>query len=137
MQANNVTRDTQAESQSRLAPSSALRLPEPVEHVWKKLGRDADSRISHGQHRLFVGVFKLDGDSTGRMRELHGVPGEVPDDLFQSASITKHDRRGIERHIDFDLLCTCFRSDGIDCGLDDFGESDRFAGDVQTIRHDA
>ena len=60
-------------------------LPEPFEHVWEERRRNADTGVCDRQNHLLIRPHQLHADTPSGLRELDGVPSEVPDDLFEPA----------------------------------------------------
>ena len=69
----------------------AVGLPETVEDVRQKLGRDAYPRIRHLYQRLAAFGPHARRDAPALRRELDGVRQEVPDDLLKAERRTLHD----------------------------------------------
>jgi hypothetical protein len=68
-------------AQTNTSAVGARRLPEAVEEVRNKLGRDATARVRNAEaHRAMVRL-RGNGDRATRRRELYGVVDEVGEDL--------------------------------------------------------
>src|SRR5215471_5118032 len=118
-------REAKAEAACRAA-DHGFSLPEAVEYEGQKTGTDTFSRVADGKPGFRFGVFELDAHEAGSRREFHGVRQQVPNDLLQTAMVTRYGSAvqlqvGFQPHA-FRFGCGPHR---IESSFDGFGKIDR------------
>ena len=90
-----MPRDGQADPEAPV-PSRGARvgLPEVLEHVGKKLRRDALAAVGDDHLEIGLHAVQVDANRPSLRSELHGIGEQIPDDLLEPVAVASHQGAG-------------------------------------------